>query len=370
MRQSIFFVDYSGWDYNVDAPTVRPLGGSQSAMCYLAVELAKLGNDVTVVTGTMKPGRVLGVECASLSSPFHDRPDFVIVINAPAHSVELRRILPPTVRLVLWTQHAANQPCMHKLARPEVLDAWDDIVCVSDWQRRDIIERYGCDPQRVMVMRNAIAPAFEGLFASEAEFSDAKTGRMRLAYTSTPYRGMQFLRDVFPPYRMANPDATLDVYSSMAVYMEGEDEDRRKFSGFYDALAAVDGVSLVGSLPQPELAQRLRGSHVLAYPNAFPETSCIAVMEALAAGLRVVTSDLGALPETCEGFARLVPIDVDIDEGNASIHVKGGNAFVEAYTEALAKPYSGECLFDQVQHMNNHHTWAVRARQWADVLDA
>lgn len=375
----VCFIDFANWDYDVSSPLTRPLGGSQSAMCYLAVEMAKAGHQVTVVTGSTKSaGIVMGVEClGSHPSQYPTIPqqvfDAVIALNAPGHGRSLRAVLPSSTRLILWTQHAANQPVMRlRLSDAEHRDAWDDIVCVSNWQRDDVIAKFGIGQDRVTVIRNAIAPAFEALFTSHSDLVAAKDNdTLRLAYTSTPYRGLKLLSDIFRPYRAINPDAALEVYSSMAVYMEDAAADRDKFAAIYDAVSETDGAELIGSLPQPELAQQLRGAHILAYPNAFPETSCISVMEALAAGMRVVTSDLGALPETCEGFAQLVPISIEIDDVNASIAVNNGADYTAEFVHALMRStYTTAGLWDQVAHMNLHHTWAIRARQWTEYLNA
>jgi glycosyltransferase involved in cell wall biosynthesis len=117
-------------------------------------------------------------------------------------------------------------------------------------------------------------------------------------------------------------------------------------------------------LPQPALAKELAAASILAYPNTFAETSCIAVMEALAAGLLVVTSDLGALPETCGGFGRLVP---PIKEGRSAeqFAMDFARALDLAIRDWRSDP--GGLIrqrFQQVQAINDTCTWQRRAAEW------
>jgi glycosyltransferase involved in cell wall biosynthesis len=248
---------------------------------------------------------------------------------------------------------------MQKLTKPEIVDRWDEIVCVSEWQKGAYVDAFKLPPERMTVIRNAIGPFFEKLFRSKEDLINAKSNPLTLAYTSTPYRGLRHLVEIFPEVRRDNPEARLDVYSSMAVY-PGEDETR--FAEIYDALK-IEGVNHVGSLPQPVLADRLAVSHVLAYPCIFPETSCIAVMEALAAGMRVVTTRFAALPETAKDFAYFVPPPADWSDQRE---------YVCNYTQVLKRPYAidaeADHLWRQVVHMNTHHTWSIRARQWSEFL--
>jgi glycosyltransferase involved in cell wall biosynthesis len=356
------FIDFADWNYNVDGPALKPLGGSQSALCYLSVELAKIGHDVTVMTGTGHPGKVSGVECINISNAngwfFRNHEfDVVIVLNAGGRSA-LRSVLPPSTKLLLWAHLETAQPSAQRLAWPEVSNRWDNIVCVSDYQRKTYLDAFKLAPERLAVIRNAIAPSFERLFRSSSDLHRAKSGPLTLAYTSTPYRGLHLLAGIFPEIRRSHPEAKLNVYSSMAVYQQLDTVEHKRV---YDALKATDGVEYVGALPQPDLAQRLATSHVLAYPNTFPEMHSIAVMEALAAGLRVVTSDYAGLPEGTDGFADLVHLDHGDMQG-----------YVREYTRALGLTCStdGDAgdLYDQVAYMNRHHTWSVRARQWSEFL--
>ena len=184
----------------------------------------------------------------------------------------------------------------------------------------------------------------------------AKGSRLILSYTSTPFRGLDVLIHVFPEVRREFADAELQVFSSMKVYQQDEPGDG--YEPIYNWCRQTTGVRYVGSVPQPRLAEELKSATILAYPNTFPETSCIAVMEAMAAGLLVVTSDLGALPETTMGFGRLVAPAAD---------QAGMTGFMERFVDRLkgvlrdraaAPTEFAAGRFEQVEAINTRCTWA------------
>jgi glycosyltransferase involved in cell wall biosynthesis len=194
----------------------------------------------------------------------------------------------------------------------------------------------------------------------------AKAGQTRLAYTSTPFRGLDVLVSCFPEIRRRRP-CRLEVFSSMDVYFMGGPQDQHQ--ALYGKCRTTEGIDYRGSVSQSQLAAELRGVRVLAYPNTFEETSCIAVMEALAAGALVVTSDLAALSETCGGWARLVqPIGPDRPRAQFQ------QDFVEAVDAALAGMETDWPTFiterwRQVQGINASCTWSIRAAEWEAAAD-
>jgi glycosyltransferase involved in cell wall biosynthesis len=365
----LVFFDAISWDYDAGTPYERPLGGSQSALCYLTAALAARGHDVTLFTGTTQPRVFQGVQCCSYDNlPLDGLKQYeaAVILNFPSDCcIKLRPYLSPSCRLVLWTQHAHDQSAMFELKRAEVRAGWDLIICVSDWHAREMQRHYDLDGKRLAVLRNAIAPAFLGLFADASALRSAKSSEPALAYTSTPYRGLNWLLSLFPAVHRGDERVRLRVYSSMKVYYDDSDDS---FEDLYAACRSMAGVEYVGSLTQPLLAQALRSDTILAYPNKFPETSCISVMEAMAAGLLVVTSDLAALPETTMGRAVLVPSPRDAQEAPD---------FVRAYLDRLTgiiqslrrdpQPFWA-ARWEQVTVVNHQCTWPVRAAEWEQLL--
>lgn len=293
--------------------------------------------------------------------------DAFICILAAGKGVLLRQILGPVPLLILWNQHAHDQPGVHALGNPQERAAYTAFAMVSDWQRAQYQRCFGIEPHRMAILRNAIAPSFAGLFASDEPVLPQKDSPPALAYTSTPFRGLDLLLDSFPKIRAAVPDARLRVFSSMKVYQSSAAEDERTYGGLYQRCRSMEGVEYIGSLPQPGLAQELRKVTALAYPNTFAETSCISVMEAMAAGCCVISSLLGALPETGAGFAKLIPVE---QSRQAYLHQFTGQT-VRILQDFAARSTGMESeLYRQVTMMNNTCTWEVRTRQWTDWLQS
>lgn len=366
----IVFLDRIPWDYRIDTPEIRPLGGSQSALCYLASALAGLGHAVETVTHTSQPGRVGGVECRSAAKTGFEvfaAADVAIVLNDPDPAVAraLRAALGPGGLILLWTQHDSNQPAMAPFADPGVRAAWDRVVLVSEWQRRAYGAGFGLAPEQGVVFANAIAPAFAGLFAAGEEVGAAKPGPPVLAYTSTPFRGLDVLLRAFPLVRQRRPEVRLLVHSSLGVYQVGADADA--YRDLYERARAMPGVDYAGSIPQPRLAAALKRTLCFAYPSTFPETFCISALEAMAAGCLAVLGDLGALSETTLGLAELVAPDPD----PAVYARRFADRLVDVLDRARADPRAlGERLDGQVRLLGQRATWPARAAAWSRWIEA
>jgi glycosyltransferase involved in cell wall biosynthesis len=353
---TIFFYNPFGIMYDARTPRTRGLGGTESAVVYLAEALAERGHRIVVLNNCEEPGRWSGVEYARWETmparAVSDRPDVLVAIRY-WQAIGRARFAPLQI---FWTGDAYDQPFLEGIDDPKRRAGIDLVALESRWQADTFSTHHGIPPWRIAQHPYGFAASAAGLDGGRSTRPVPDARRRTLAYTSTPFRGLDVLLDLFPRIRAACPDAELEVFSSMRVYGMAEEDDRRQFRALYRK-AKQPGVTLVGTVPQLELAERLRDIRVLAYPNSYPETFCIAALEAQAAGCVVVTSELGALPETVGCGGVCLPGEITSPDYQ--------RAFVEACVRLLTDDEAWQSLSrGAIAHAWDGYTWSAVAATW------
>jgi len=365
----LFYADLAGPYVPPDLQD-RPVGGSETALMSVAGGLAAAGHRVVVV-GHAGPraGVYGGVEYVDVRSQ-HWRGlevDVTVVFRQLPHAW---RRLPGRVRLFWAHDHLGVYPELRPGLRRRLLElAWRHIgyrtfgrwlpggvVAVSEWLATCLREFAGWPAEQVRVIPNGVHAELFGSPEAGPTQGGTTLGPPRIAYTSVPERGLELLiREVMPRVWARLPHVELHVFSyrPLAPY-------RRLLRGLGQG---ADRVHLREGLPKHRLAAALKECHVWAYPTDFPETSCIAAMEAQAAGLPVVSSRRYALRETVEdgrtGF--LIPGEV-----GSTDYVR---SFADACTRLLEDPaLRAEMGRRAAARVLSRFTWDQVCRRWSELL--
>ena len=362
----ICFVSWA-CNFDVSTPWTQPLGGSESCVCYLARSLAQRGHVVHLLSHNDAPELKMGCHCLHLPDHLNtayfseQRFDAVIIVNWPALAPTFsNELLPRGTPLIFWCHHNPDQQGLVEIER-EVAQSLSATVFVSDYQKERAKARFPLLDESVFVIHNGLTPSFVELFESAQALQSEKEHEDIVAYTSTPFRGLDQLIDVMEGVPLS---VGLHAFSSMAVYQA----DDSPYQLLYGRARSLPNVALIGSLAQPALAQALRKTSFFVYPNTFTETFCIAALEALAAGMDVIVPDRGALPETCGSFATYVPHDLlDTDPVQATAH------FRRALLERVEKKKRdiarwAEEKLHQASEVCANFRWERRAAQWEALL--
>lgn len=278
--QFLFYVNSPHGDALKDLEwcETHPLGGSETAVLRLAAALQRRGHGIEIAT-----------DFDRLSTQHAD-----VFISCRDWRALANDSLPGKLNY-LWCQDDVNQSIVKDLANPDLARQLyarcTAVVMLStyQWQRWQTVLHLPAD--KVFRCHNAVA-----LDRYRVDVSQLAKRPPRAYYASVPWRGLQQLVDLWPVVKGAVPEAELVVASSLKVY--GIQEEDPKMTALYEQARSLPGLVYRGSIAQRDLRDVASTSRALAYPCVFPETSCIAAMEAMAAGAVVVSTTLGALPET------------------------------------------------------------------------
>lgn len=252
---------------------------------------------------------------------------------------------------ILHLQDLPGDPASHHLAN-EGWKKFHTLVFASNWQMTAYCQQYNIPPSMCAVIPNAIVPI--------AQHTKPMDGPIRLAYWSTPHRGLNILVPVFNKLAEKH-DIELDVYSSFKLY--GWDERDKQFEELFKQCEEHPKINYHGSIPNDELKKRLEQTHVLAYPSIWVETSCITLMEAMSGGLACVHPNLGALYETAAGWTQMYQFHEDLNA-----HANRFYGVLDAVLGSYRTEGFQSQLASQKAYADIFYNWETRKHMWEGLI--
>jgi len=185
----------------------------------------------------------------------------------------------------------------------------DMILTPSEFSRRDIVNRYGINPDKMVVVRAGVEPHFRpvrdhaALSATRRRF-DLTDPFILFVGRTDPRKGVDTLVQAFRLLKeqglvghtlaIAGPQGSAERKVRDAVRLHGLDSATR----------------FLGVVPDADLPSLMSAAHIVAYPSIF-EGFGLPVLEAMACGTPLVTTNATALPEVvgCAGLM-VAPSDV------------------------------------------------------------
>lgn len=256
---------------------------------------------------------------------------------------------------ILWQHVPANQPSVQGIRDKYFNRMLDATVYVSHWQNEKFRFMHHIPLENAYVIKNAI---------ENIEFIEKPKDKIKLIYTSMPYRGLEVLLKSFE--KLNRDDVELEIYSSNVIYgKEYAENEGDKHEALFEKARNMKNVNYHGYAPHDEIIKALQGAHIFTYPCIFEETACLSMIEAGAAGCNLLVTNIGGLPETGSVFAKYVTIQADEDLLVAN-YTKQLNDLIDNYwsdeNQAMLK--------DQSDYFNKYYGWETRKYEWIKLFES
>ena len=257
---------------------------------------------------------------------------------------------------ILWQKNSYDQPNIVPWFKEQSNhQKYDWYVFNSSWNYEKFRYHFDIPTDRCHVIKNGVTS-----FPKRKVFT--KGDRLRMIFHPTPWRGLNVLLATMQ--LLENENIELDVYSSCEIYgKEFKKDNDDKYQDLYDQAKTLKNVNYLGYRSNDFILSKLPYYHMFAYPSIWEETSCISLLESMAAGLYCVTTNYGALFETGAEFP--VYINYETNLVNLAHQFAEG---IKICRNTLHEPIIQEHLDEQQKYVKRFYSWDKKALEWTNFL--
>jgi glycosyltransferase involved in cell wall biosynthesis len=205
----------------------------------------------------------------------------------------------------------------------------------SNWHKQDLHQAFSIPLEKIYVIPNGINT--KELYSNQKE-------KIKLLYTSDCKRGLKILNKSIKYIK--NKDFEINIKGCSC----------NKCFNFLNKMNKK--INVTGYLIREEYLNQLATNNILAYPCTWNETFCIVAAEALSSGMKVITTDSGALEETTNGFATIVKKPKGIFKNYRFAKKFGKQLSVEISN------YKNFNSSEQIKIINSLYSWEKVKENW------
>jgi glycosyltransferase involved in cell wall biosynthesis len=264
--------------------------------------------------------------------------------------------LDPNKVNILWQKNSWDQPNLQEFFGNKARHKeYDWYVFNSHWNYEKFRYFFDIPTERSVVIKNGTNNFPQRKIYKKGE-------PIKILHHNTPWRGLNVVLRAMQEIK--NPNITLDVYSSTQVYGDAfKKQQDEQFQPLYDQAKELPNVNYIGYKPNEYILEHITDYDLYVYPSIFEETSCVSALEALAAGVHVITNNFGALYETCAEW----PVYVSYNT-NYEAMARDTAAAIEIAANYLHEDFIQDHLEEQQKFYKRFYNWQKKGMEWTSFL--
>jgi glycosyltransferase involved in cell wall biosynthesis len=264
--------------------------------------------------------------------------------------------LDPNKLNILWQKNSWDQPNLQEFFGNKARHKeYDWYIFNSHWNYEKFRYFFDIPTERSVVIKNGT-----NNFPKRKIYKQGEP--IKILHHNTPWRGLNVVLRAMQEIK--NPNITLDVYSSTQVYGDAfKKQQDEQFQPLYEQAKELPNVNYIGYKPNEYILEHMTDYDLYVYPSIFEETSCVSALEALAAGVHVITNNFGALYETCAEW----PVYVSYNT-NYEAMARDTAAAIEIAANYLHEDFIQDHLEEQQKFYKRFYNWQKKGMEWTSFL--
>jgi len=232
-----------------------------------------------------------------------------------------------------WDDHIATRISSNRLLRSLFKKTFGEaaVILVLATRFKLFLEELGIDPDRISVVSATFSgKVFEGIQASPSSSGMTILFMSRLVSGKGVYELLESFKQVQTRFQ----DTKLVII--------GDGEERKPMDQWVKDNQLSDHIKFAGFLSEREKAQTLVDGDLFVFPTTYAEGCPAALIEAMAAGLAVITTRAGGIPDIIQQDENGILLD-DVDPGTIAA--------------AIEKMLTDKALLARVKRNNRQKAW-------------